>query len=428
MTKFQLILTGIFGVFIIGGVIVFSAYRGSSEQKVTVEVWGTLPANIFNRIIETTRFYNSEDIGVVYTEKSEEEFDQSFIEALASGIGPDLFLLSSDKIIKHLNKILLIPNQVFTERQFKDTFIEGAETFRSPEGTIAMPVSVDPLVMYWNRSIFNEARVTQPPKYWDEFYSLAKTITQKDGALNIQRSAVAMGEYANISHAKEIISTLAMQAGTSITDKWQNGRIQSVFNFNTENKPVMPAFAAVSFYTEFSNPAKSSYSWNRSLPLSNNYFLSGDLALYFGYASELSLLQYKNPNLNFDVAKVPSSRDQSDFDVFGKFWGLAITKSSKVQNAAYTVASTLSLETAEDWSEATSLPPVRRNLLSRKQTDSYKSVFYDGAIRARGWLDPEPKSSDSAFRNMIESITSGRSSISDAITGASTELNALLAK
>jgi hypothetical protein len=83
-----------------------------------------------------------------YVEKTEEEFDLAFIEALASGVGPDVFMLPSGKILKYRNKIYVIPYNVFSQRQFRDTFIEGAEIYMAPEGVLAFPVSVDPLVMY----------------------------------------------------------------------------------------------------------------------------------------------------------------------------------------------------------------------------------------------------------------------------------------
>jgi len=126
MTKFQIIFTGVFGVFIIVGVIIFSAYRGSSRDAINVVVWGTIPQISFSEIIQDTSLFQSKEYKIEYVEKSEAEFDQDFIEVLASGNGPDLFMLPSDKILKHRNKIFPIPYDVFTERQFKDSFIEGA--------------------------------------------------------------------------------------------------------------------------------------------------------------------------------------------------------------------------------------------------------------------------------------------------------------
>jgi ABC-type glycerol-3-phosphate transport system substrate-binding protein len=427
MTKFQMILMGLFAVLVIVGVIVFSMYKGSTKAAVTVTVWGTVPQITFNNIIAKTSLYQSKEYTVQYVEKSAENFDSDFIEALASGTGPDVFMLPSDKILKHQNKIFPIPYNVFTARQFKDSFIAGAEVYMSPEGTLAIPVSVDPMVMYWNRSIFTGAKLTQPPGFWDEFYNLANVITKKDGALNISRSAVALGEFNNIPHAKEIVLGLAMQAGTPVTT-WVDGKVASVFG-ELMGKPIMPAEAAVNFYTEFSNPSKPSYSWNRSLPDSTNYFLSGDLALYFGFASEIGNLQFKNPNLDFDVAPVPVSREGGRDVSYANFNALAITKSSKNINAAYTVVSILTGgDGAKAFAEALKLPPARRDLLNAKQTDAYQSVFYNSAIRGATWLDPSPLETDSIVKDMIESITSGRARTGDAVAKAGREIASLLSK
>ena len=425
MTKFQLILTGVFGFFLVLGIIVFSAYRGSSQEKVTVVVWGTLPQLSFAQVLQKTPLYQNKQYDIQYVEKSEADFDADFVEALASGNGPDLFMIKSEKIWKHYNKIFPIPYNVFTERQFKDSFIEGAEIFMSPSGVLALPVSADPLVMYWNRSIFTDVRLTEPPKYWDQFYSLANTISKKDGALNILKSAVAFGEFGNISHAKEILVNLAMQAGSPVT-RWSGGDAQIAWS-GSFGKPTPPAEATVNFFTEFGNPSKSSYSWNRSLPNSTNYFLGGDLALYFGFASEARALQLRNPNLNFDVAEVPVSREGGVGVSFANYTAFAITKASLNKNAALAVALNFSgKEGAMAFSEVSKLPSTRRDLLGIKPTTAHESVFYASAIRSKTWLDPDPDLSDGVFRAMIDTITSGRSRTNEAVDRAQSELTRIL--
>jgi ABC-type glycerol-3-phosphate transport system substrate-binding protein len=281
--------------------------------------------------------------------------------------------------------------------------------------------------MYWNRSIFTDAKLTEPPKYWDEFYDLANLISKKDGALNILKSAVAFGEFSNISNAKAIVLNLSLQAGTPVTT-WNGNNVRSAFA-DTFNRPISPAEAAVNFYTEFGNPAKTSYSWNRSLPNSTSFFLSGDLGLYFGFASEITSLQARNPNLNFDVAPVPTSREGGVNVSFARFNSLAITKSSKNPNAAFSVASILSGRDASlSFAENLRLPSPRRDILNQKPTNAYLSVFYDNTIRAKNWLDPNPKESDSVFKDMIESITSGRARTLEAVSVANREMADLLAK
>ncbi len=425
MSKFQLFILIIFGIFLVGGVIVFSIYRGNSTPTANVTIWGSISQIDFENILSDNELTQNKQVQIKYQYVPEEDFDAKFVEALAAGQGPDLFVLSSDKIMKHSNKAYVVPFSAYTERTFKDSFIEGSEIFTTPKGVLALPIAVDPLVMYWNRSIFTTAKVTVPPKYWDEFYNLASQISQKDGALNIKRSAVALGEYSNIVHAKDIFANLAMQAGTPITT-WDGNRVRSVFA-DAFNKPVIPGESSLIYYTEFSNPAKASYSWNRSLPNSFNYFLGGDLAIYFGFASEIRQIQLRNPNLNFDVALVPTPREGGVNVSFGRFYGLAITKASKNPNAAFLAAMLLTDRTrSAKIAETLVLPPVRRDLLAVKQERAYSSVFFDSAIRSRAWLDPEPSQSNDVFKNMIESVTSGRARVAEALSRASRELDALM--
>lgn len=429
MSTFRIILTGVFAMFIVIGVISFAVFRGGSggSQLEQVTIWGNIPESIFIKSLENINLNKDVKISVNYIEKDSDSFGRDFIEALASSVGPDAILLSQDQILQYEDKLYPIPYSSISERSFKDTFIEEAELYLSSKGIIALPFSIDPLVMYWNRDMFTDALLVQPPSYWDEFYSLAGKITKADRDLNISRSAVSMGEFRNIANAKEILSLLIIQAGNPII-KDSEGGLSSILNdslgFNSS-----PTEAAIRFYTEFSNPSKTSYSWNRSLPLSTSYFLSGDLGIYFGFASELGDMKMKNPNLNFDVAVVPQRREAKTKITFGKMQGFALVKSSKKLSSAYATISVLTAkDNIEAWSKISGLPPVRKDLLSLGSADSIGSIFYTSAIISKAWLDPNREETKNIFQDMVESTISGRSRVSESVNKANEELQNLLIK
>lgn len=429
MSNFRIILTGIFGAFIVIGVISFALFRGGSggKQLEQVTIWGTIPESLFVKSLEDINLNKDIKISVNYIEKDANSFDQDFIESLANGVGPDVILLSQDQIFHNKNKLQVIPYSAISERSFKDAFIEEAELYLASDGIVALPFTIDPLVMYWNRDIFTDILLVQPPSYWDEFYSLAGKITKKDSNLNILRSAVSFGEFRNVANAKEILSLLILQAGNPII-KYDERGLSSVLN-NNLGFNSSPTEAAIRFYTEFSNPAKTSYSWNRSLPLSPLYFLSGDLALYFGFASEIGDIKLKNPNLNFDVAMIPQRREGKTKITFGKMQGFALVKSSKKLGSAF---ETISLLTAKDnieaWTKLSGLPPVRKDLLALGSADPAGSIFYASAIISKGWLDPNREETSKIFQDMIESTISGRSRISESVNKANEELQNALNK
>ncbi|MEN9622242.1 MAG: hypothetical protein RLZZ67_676, partial [Candidatus Parcubacteria bacterium] len=290
---------------------------------------------------------------------------------------------------------------------------------------IGFPFSVDPLVMYWNRDIFTDAGSSLPPTTWTEFFTLAPKITRKDDKGNIVQSLVAFGETRNVTHAKNMISLLAIQAGTPIVTRDVQGQFVSVLE--TSKGGLVPAEQALSYYTEFSNPNKASYSWNRSLPNDKNAFVAGKLAVYFGSASELASIRAANPNLNFDVAAIPQAGVGSKKAVFGTMNAIAILKSSKNPASAFIAATNLSGATLQAiWLDQSGFPPVRRDMFSKMPGDAYKSVFYQSALISTAWLDPNRDASNEVFTRLVDNVTSGKLRISESVRAASLELNNLI--
>jgi len=425
MSNFQIILLVLFGVFIVVAVAAFSLYRGSSATDVKIVVWGDISSFDFEHLLSIPVFSQDQTVSVAYVEKSSNTIESEFTEALAQGIGPDLIILTQDKFLKEKPKLVPIPYESISERDFKNTFIEEGELFLGEDGIYALPLSIDPLVLYYNRDLLSNAGQARPIMYWDEIYAAALNLSKKDAAGNLVSSVLALGEARNIPHAKDILSLLLLQAGTPITEfSGSTLRSQLINNFNL---PISPSQAAFDFYTQFSNQTKAFYSWNRSLIDAQTHFTSGDSAYYLGFASELKALRNKNPTLNFSVSLVPQSRVSGKIITFGSLRGVAISRGSRNTASALTVATKLvSKEVALFLSQELLLPPARRDLLSQKPTDTAMSVFYNAALQSRGWLDPDTLATNIIFREAIESITSGRARTVEAINKADREIEALI--
>jgi ABC-type glycerol-3-phosphate transport system substrate-binding protein len=366
-------------------------------------------------------------VDVSYVQVKESDFDEAFVNALAEQKGPDVVMISQDKLLMHRNKLQPIPYTVISERGYLDTFVDEVSLFMFPEGSYGMPVFVDPIVMYWNKTLFENAGLAKVPTDWETFKSnYVIPLTEKTSALEINQSAVAFGEYDNVVHAKELISLLSMQAGTKIINKDANGRIKSEFS-DQLGATIAPAIAALNFYTEFSDPQKILYSWNRALPDSQNYFLSRDLAMYFGFASEYRVLQEKNPNISFDIAMVPQPKQTNDKKTYGRMYAFAIPKQSQYTSTDLEAIRALtSAVSVQKFADLLGVAPARRDVVSLGQADAVKSVVYNSAIISEAWLDPEPDVTNGIFRNMVRSVTSGTARTTEAVTKAGLELSNLV--
>ena len=244
LSTFQIILTALFGLAAVAGVIVFATFRsGGSGDISEVLIWGTVESGVMNGVLSELRNERDDFKGVSYVEKDSRSFDDEFVNALAAGTGPDLVLIDQDDILTHKDKVRLVPFDSYSERLFKDTFIEEGELYLTQNGIIGFPFVIDPMVMHWNRDIFTTKGIASPPKYWDEFFTLAPRVTERDQSSNILQSLVALGEYRNIVHAKDILSTLVMQAGNPIVIPREDGEFETVLgeNFGFSSLPAEAA-------------------------------------------------------------------------------------------------------------------------------------------------------------------------------------------
>jgi multiple sugar transport system substrate-binding protein len=334
-----------------------------------------------------------------------------------------MFFLPDDLVFHYANKIFTIPYASYPMAAFKSVFAGAGEVFASSKGILAFPMSIDPLVMYYNRGILDASGVVYPPSTWEDLVSLVPKLTQKDNSNKIIKSAVALGQFSNIAHAKDILATLFMQAGNPIIRE-ENGAFVPVLDGAVGNYNLP---SILKFYTDFADPNSLAYSWNKSFPNSSDAFSANNVALYFGYASELEPLVNRNPNQNFFAAGLPQIKNSSFKSTKARVTGLAISSFSKNFNTAFTAASLMATgQFAAKFAAALGAAPARRDLLAEAPADAYSPVFYKSALYARSWLDPSPSDTDAIFGGMVTSVLSNSLSVDEAIKDANAKLQLLL--
>ena len=425
MSKFQIITLGLFIVAIIAGVTAFALYKGSdSATKLPpITIWGTFPADTFNLYVAQINNSLTDPLSITYIQKSELAFSQDFVSALARGTGPDAILIAPDMILSHEDKVALIPYSSLPQRTFLDSYIDEASVYISANGILGIPFTVDPLVMYWNRDMFNSAGIAAYPHYWDEFGAISSKLTIKDQNGNITKTALPLGDFTNVVHSREILGSLFMQVGNPVTQADNTGAVGTTLRINYQRSPV----PALQFFSQFIDPTDAHYSWNRGMPDSRTAFLSGISGTYIGFASELASIRAKNPNLNFDVAPLPQPRSGGFKAEYAKMLGFSLVRSSPNTLAAFQIISTLTDPTyMSTLSAKLYMPSVRRDVISQGTTDPYISIFNQAALISKTWIDVDPHTSEQIFGDMIEAITSGQKKINQALQDESDRYNIAL--
>lgn len=433
---FQIVFVSVCVVLLIVGVLIFSFAGVKPNDAVNygpiVTIWGTENEGLINDIIDKTNKSGEAVINAKYVQKQEASFNQDLLEALATRKGPDVILASAEDILTYQDKLAIIPFDTLSQRTFKDSFIEEGELFTTAKGYSAVPFSVDPLVLYWNRDLFTIHDKKSPPSKWGQVVSLVPEMRDISEDLTVFGAVVSLGDYRNITNAKAILAVLMLQSGTPITSLgYQENEdallLSTQLGASVKNSAIIPAVAAVNFYTQFADPLSKQYTWNRALPDSLNMFTSDDLAMYIGFGSESSLIRSKNPNLNFDMALLPQSDASAVPVTYGKMKGLAVLASTVNPSGSFLAIQGLtSAAFLKAYAEASGLPPVRRDLLETPKSDAFGAVLYKSALYARGFLDPNPVKTNVIFQTLIESVLSGRSTAGQSVQTADNQFRLLV--
>jgi len=428
MKPFQIILLAIFGFLALVGIFVFAnfgGFGGSSAKIGTVTIWGTLPQSAMTNVIAAIQAGNQDYTGVTYVQKPADSFDTDLADAIASGTGPDLVVISQEQLVKEQDKLAVIPSSVISQRSYMDAYLPIDQLFLAQDGMYGIPFAVDPMVLYYNRSLLTQGGVATPPTTWEAVTGLAENLT-KQQAGNITESIVPFGAYENVEDARGIVSLLLLQAGTNITGVTAGG-VRSTLTTGDVIGGTSPAAAALNFYAQFANPAKTVYTWNRALPSARQSFLAGNLLFYPGFASELPDLKAANPNLDFDMTAIPQPQTASAKATYARAYAFAVPKASKNSSGALTTALALANSShASAVATALFMAPATRSSLTPASNDLYQPVIFPQALIAKGWLSPSPADTDRIFSTMIGNITSGRTTADQAIGSASQAIDAAL--
>ena len=425
MKLFNAVIIILFVMLGLAALAVIATFSGRGGEGIgNVAVWGPLPENVVGKHINDIAITRTDFSEVRYTPINPHTFVDELAAAIAANRGPDLVVFPAEYLYVHADKLVTIPFSSLSRRAFQDTYIEAGEILIEADGIKGLPYMVDPLVLYWNRTLFSAASIARPPRYWDEVSDAVASIATANQAGSLTRSGIALGEWDNVSHAKEILLSLFKQLGNDVVSR--DGGESTVVLSKQESGTVSSAESVLRYYTEFSDPNKPVYSWNRSQASSFDAFIGGKLGMYIGFASELSSLRSANPNLNFDVAALPAARG-SGSDVAARMYVIAAPRGAKNLNGALSAAFILSGAEAQGLlRELTSLPSVRRDLAVISPDNPYAGIFRDAALNAFVFPDPNPRASDAIFKRAVENISSGRLHIAESITAAAGELRVLL--
>ena len=380
-----------------------------------VILWGVFPESEINPIIQEFN-PKAKTYRVTYKEVRESEFETALVGALANGAGPDMILVPHQIILSQISRVYPFPVTSLSEKSFKDTYVDGASLLFSPYGALALPVSIEPMVLFYNRTLFSKHGIVNPPSYWDEMVTLAPKLTILNAKNQFVESAISIGA-PNTPYAKDILMAIVGQLGQTPVLKQYNQDGTSYLSVLantpvTQDGQVVPLTTATRFFTEFSDPTKSTYSWNQYSGNADDKFVAEKLAMYIGYSGELNTLRARNPRAEFEMTFLPQTRNYNTFTTGARMYAIATLRTSKNVTASLNVEAQFA---GGGISPALSaivggVPALR----AYATTPGLSDVISRSMLVARGWYDSFFRDSTTYTASMLSDIINNRYGVTDA--------------
>ncbi len=419
---------------ILAGVLFFSSGSkapATNNGQVELTWWKTFEdsSNVQDFINDYQNLHKN--VKINFVKKDVTTYEQELVNAIAAGQGPDIFSIHNDWLPKHADKLAAMPDALMSLRTYKDTFADVSYSdFVKDSKIYAVPLSTDVLALYYNKDLLNSAGISQPPMDWDELVHDVQKLTKVSQPGSFTRSGIAMGTSTNVNRSVDILSLLMLQNGTKFyTDDFNSATFDEQQNDPSSNEEFNPGSRALMFYTQFANPAKTSYTWNSKSDFSVDSFAQGKVAMMINYYYMQAIIRDKAPTLNWDVTAVPQI-NQSGLKVnFANYWGESVSKSSKNSAVAWDFLKFITQRTElEKYYAKHKLPASRKDILQSQAGDGEVGVFAENALTARSVYKSDSNLYEAVFMNMIDDVILRNFDADMALRNAAQQINLNLRK
>ena len=403
-------------------------------QPIQLTWWGVFdnPQN-FDEVIADYKIIHP-NININYRKLRLEEFETALLDALAEDRGPDIISIHNTWVTKYLSKLEPLPpkttmayevskkslgvkqeilievrdTQSISTAQLRNSYIDVVYDDVVRNGKIyGLPLSVDTLVLFYNRDLFDNAGIPLPPNNWEAVQENVKKLTFQDKDGNLIQSGIALGTAENIERSPDILALLMLQNGAEMLI---NGRVsfgQIPPNFPTQN--YNPGLEAIRFYIDFATPVKEVYNWNETLPNSIDAFAEGRLAMLLGYNYHIPYLEAKRQGkLNYGISKMPQIEGRPEVN-FANYWLQTVSKKSKHVNEAWDFIQFISQkQEVKKYLDRAGKATALRSLIDEQLNNDSMKIFADQVLTSISWYKGNNvEAAENALKEMIETIRKG---------------------
>lgn len=343
------------------------------SESYSIKMWGVFDNS--NEVAPFIKSYQNQypNVRISYEKKSFDDYEKVLLNELATGEGPDIFVMHNTWLPKYQDKITPAPTSIYPIQEFRDRFVAVAEDDLVADDQIyALPLYIDTLAMYYN---FDDYRVTKegkPSKTWEGFYEDVKRLNvYEENSKILKRSAVALGTAHNVNQAVDVIYQLFLQNDVNFYNS------KGLVSFASDEGNL--AFAN---YLSFADPKSTHYAWQDTRPDDIYEFVNGRVSTIVGYSYlyDQIVAESRTKGIDFRIAKMPQVDPEKPV-TYADYWAytakkMDATKDSARINHVWNFLKMMTLESgAKSYHDMTKRPSAIRSLLEEQEKEADFGIF-----------------------------------------------------
>lgn len=201
-----------------------SSEKGSDEEKVELTIWET-SRNKDDWYTSMEKKFLEEHPNITLNKVVKEgDPGNEFYQGVASGTAPDLVNCSFTMMDSYITSGILEPLNQYTDKwdEWGNFTKEYVDMFTKDGKVYGVPNQVAPMLFGYNKALFEEAGIKEPPKTWDEAVEVAKKINDPDN--QVAGYATLAAEW-----TEWFFQYYVWQAGGDLTKENEDGTAELTF-------------------------------------------------------------------------------------------------------------------------------------------------------------------------------------------------------
>ena len=372
-----------------------AALTTASAAPVTITYWQYDYASKVKAINELIKKFEAQnpDITVKQENFPYDAYSQKVASSVPAGQGPDVVNMYYGWLPQYVDAGYLqpLPEKDFPTAMIDNSFAPMVKISKTNGKYYALPTAVRTLALFYNKDLFKQAGIAQPPHTWAELIADAQKIVKGTPP---RYTTLGFGIQPDGQDYHVLREVLVRQFGGQPYSK--DGK--------TVTYDSAAGVKAMTFYTDLMTKYKLGVP--NFFPGNNSYrdaFIAGKVGMIIDGSFAINTIK-DGAKFNWGVTPMPVLASNKQRDNFGSFWVNGITKNATGDKLAASVKFLKFLTSAETqryWLENVGEIPASRKLASdatlRKDPIygpfvyslpfSYSTVFVDEAGQRKAWVD-----------------------------------------